>query len=84
MSDVGVKTMFEKYTYIMVRGKMVLLREVHNGTYIGCLEEILMLCEKILLFPRMKHKKENILHLQEKILCCGIKDRDILERRALK
>ena len=47
--------------------------------YTRCWEELMGVTT--LLFPRVKMKKVKSLISLEEILCCGIKDHDILERR---
>ena len=49
--------------------------------YTSCWEELSLMGVTTLLFPRVKMKKIKFLTSLEKILCCGIKDRDILKRR---
>lgn len=44
-------------------------------------EELSLMGLTILLFPRVKMKKENSLMILKEILCCRIKDWDILEIR---
>ena len=48
---------------------------------IGCWEELSLMGVIALLFPRVKMKKVKSLTSLEEILCCGIKNWDILEKR---
>ena len=49
--------------------------------YTSCWEELSLLGVTTLLFPRVKMMKVKSLTSLEEILCHGIKDWDILERR---
>ena len=49
--------------------------------YTSCWEELSLMGVIALLFLRVKMKKVMSLTSLEEILCCGIKDWDILERR---
>jgi hypothetical protein len=51
---------------------------------ISCWEALLVIGAIVPLFLRLELKKEKLLQSLEKILCCGIKDWGILERRAFK
>ena len=78
MGDVGVQTVFEKDRCKMVRGAMVLMRKFDMELYAGCWEELSLMGVTTLFFPRVKMKKVKSLMSLEKIICCGIKDWDIL------
>ena len=73
MDDVGVKIVFDKESYEMVRGAMVLLKGVQfrslhklQGSTIsdGCNSSIV---------PNIGVEEKELLQSMEKILCCGIK-----------
>ena len=49
--------------------------------YTSCWEELSLMGVTTLLLSRVKVKKVMSLASMEEILCCGIKDWDILERR---
>ena len=57
------------------------MRGFHVKIYISCLEELPLIGVTYLWFPRIKMKKEKSLTSLEEILCYGIKDWDMLERR---
>jgi hypothetical protein len=81
MDDARVKTIFEKETYRMVRGEMVLLKGVWFGTLYKCKETLLVMGLIVPLFLILDLKKKELLQSLEKRLCCGIKDWGISERR---
>ena len=47
----------------------------------SCWEKLSLMGVRTLLFSRVKMNKIKSLTYLEEILCCGIKDHDILERR---
>jgi hypothetical protein len=49
--------------------------------YIRCREAILVMGVIVILFLILELKKKNLLDYMEKMICCGIKESNILERR---
>jgi hypothetical protein len=49
--------------------------------YIRCREAILVMGVIVILFLILELKNKNLLDYMEKMICCGIKESNILERR---
>ena len=84
MNDIGVHTVFEKDKCKVVRGDIILMSGVRDGTFSSCWEAPSLAGVIALLFLRVKVKKTKPLLSPEKILCYGIKYWEIVERRSFK
>jgi hypothetical protein len=84
MDDAGADTVFGKNTCKMVLGAMVLMRGVRCGTLYKLLGNTYTNGVTVLLSLKREIKKTRPILSLERRPCCGIKDRDILEKRAFE